>query len=95
MNAQAVIVPDPSGCDFDARLNASRQRALWRAVIEEQLRLAGLAHEVVRSSAFDIRAARRWFGSDDFETVCHLAGLEPDAVLRHVSAALADQGIRL
>ena len=46
--------------------------ALWRAVL-----IAGLQDDARRGED-----AGDWVGSDDFAQVCHLAGLDPDGVVR-------------
>lgn len=63
-------------------------RALWCAVIQEQLRLALLRRPSALDRAYEIRAARGWFGSRDFYQVCALAGLDGGWVLRGVGENL-------
>ena len=54
-------------------------RALWCAVIKEQLVLAVSPRTI--DHAYEIDSARRWFGSRDFFMVCALAGLDGALVL--------------
>lgn len=67
----------------ERHLEVAALRALWRAVLFDQLRVmltgspAPLAYRVS-----DVRAARSWFGGPDFPLVCVMAGLDPDYVLR-------------
>ena len=59
-----------------------RAKRLWGAVLLEQWRLAfgcdatGMK-TAVPPKGHEIDAARRWFGSRDFEAVCDLAGVDP------------------
>ena len=54
-------------------------RALWCAVLKEQLVLAVSTRTI--DHACEIDSARRWFGSRDFFMVCALAGLDGALVL--------------
>lgn len=53
--------------------------ALWRAVIVEQMNLA-LSVTGYRTE-LEVMGAQNWFGTRDFCDVCHLAMLEPAAVM--------------
>lgn len=54
-------------------------RALWCAVIQEQLNLA--VSPRMADHPHEVAAARRWFGSRDFFMACSLAGLDGAWVL--------------
>ena len=64
---QDATVLDEAICPCDCR-------ALWCAVIEEQLVLAVSTRTI--DHAYEIDSARQWFGSRDFFMVCALAGLD-------------------
>ncbi|PIE15160.1 MAG: hypothetical protein CSA68_07360 [Rhodobacterales bacterium] len=69
-------------------------RALWCAVIKEQLRVAklpdwGNGH----AKPYEVISARRWFGSRDFFAVCALAGLDGVWVLLGVRRQLQMAGV--
>lgn len=66
-------------------------RALWCAVIEEQLRLALSPRMADRPHQID--SARRWFGSRDFFMACALAGLDGDWVLLGVCRQFEIKGL--
>lgn len=67
------------------------ERLLWLAVLGENLALALRERDTssLNSGMRDIPAAQRWVGSADFREVCHLAGVQPDWVMRIVAAERA------
>lgn len=70
-----LVDPDPVLC-----------RALWAAVLADQWTV------VFNPTLTDDKARREalvWFGSSDCATVCNLAGVEFDFVMRRLRAALA------
>ena len=67
-------------------------RALWCAVIEEQLALAVSPYNI--DHACEIDSARRWFGSRDFFMVCALAGLDGALVLSGVRCTFRKAGVQ-
>ena len=66
-------------------------RALWCAVIEEQMVLA-LSPGAI-DHAREIDSARRWFGSRDFFMACALAGLDGALVLCGVRRKFQRAGV--
>lgn len=62
-------------------------RALWCAVLEEQVNLAILNRNT--DNLAEVAAARRWFGSRDFYMVCALAGLDGAWVLGGIERLFA------
>jgi hypothetical protein len=60
---------------------ASRMRALWLAVIEENMRIAcgGAASSV---KPHEVASAIEWFDSLSLVHVCELAGVHPEDVRR-------------
>lgn len=72
----------------ESRCSAAACRALWCAVINQQLELA-----LAPSRAdldYEIAAARRWFGSRDFHMICNLIGLNGTWIDAVVQPKLAD-----
>ncbi|WP_416368597.1 hypothetical protein [Tritonibacter mobilis] len=67
-------------------------RALWCAVVGEQLSLALAPKRVDRE--YEVAAARRWFGSRDFYTVCSLIGLNGEWVNAAVRTKIAEAEAR-
>lgn len=63
-------------------------RRMYQAVLLEMWRTA---LELVRDKVgeFERAAARRWFGTADFDLVCQFAGVDPDVVLQRYRAARA------
>lgn len=59
--------------------------AMWRAVIVQAAFDAYLSCAKHRDGLAARDDARTWFGTDDFASVCDLAGLEPDWALAHVA----------
>ncbi|MDF3413267.1 hypothetical protein HKX54_02270 [Sulfitobacter sp. M57] len=68
-------------------------RALWCAVIEEQLRLALKHNPTLLGPKIDTRRALAWFGSRDFFEVCAIAGFDGGWVLAGVRSRLAEVGL--
>ena len=81
---QDATVLDEAICPCDCR-------ALWCAVIEEQLVLAVSTRK--KDHAREIDSARRWFGSRDFFMVCALAGLDGALVLCGVRREFRRAGV--
>ena len=66
-------------------------RRLWCAVIYEQLRLALRANrDSAKYGQAEQASALSWIGGSEFRTVCSLAGLDPDWILRGLRARLDD-----
>ncbi|MDB6177921.1 hypothetical protein PAF17_10455 [Paracoccus sp. Z330] len=61
-------------------------RSLWCAVLVGAWREAFSTSP--KATRKDLAAARRWFGSGDFHTVCALAGFDGDHILGGFEAAL-------
>jgi hypothetical protein len=59
--------------------------ALWRAIED-----ARSPREIAREPIGERDRARAWIQSRDFETVCALAGFDPDMVRGRLVDALAD-----
>lgn len=66
-------------------------RALWCAVVEEQLRLA--VSPRVADRPYEVDSARRWFGTRDFFMACALAGVDGEWVLWGVRKHPALRGV--
>ena len=64
---------------------------LWCAVIEQAFIDAG-SKRTSKAAEHDRRKARAWLlgGNADFKTVCHLAGMDPDAVHERARAMFDD-----
>lgn len=69
------------------------EKELWLAVLKKNLDDATAPelsprgdHGKARDEFKERRAARAWLGSASFATVCHLAGLDPAAVLHSVKS---------
>ena len=71
---------DPRGC-----------RALWAAVLEENIAVALGGGTMVKP--FERIAAVRWVGSADFVSCCQLVGIDPEAMERTVRG-LARRGMQ-
>jgi hypothetical protein len=69
-------------------VEASDCRALWLAVLGEQLRLV-FDPGTVFADTLAARQAADWFGGRDFHLVCFLGGVDSDYVLRRYTARLA------
>jgi len=74
---------------------------LWVAVLERGLRDAMLPEKHMRKygmsgttyeKAISRRSARAWIGSEDFATVCYLAGMNPKFVLDRFRAGKINFG---
>lgn len=73
-------------------LRGCPERALWRAVLGEQLSMVCTGHPGAMLRPHERNAvaeARDWIGTDDFRLVCALAGCDPDWVARWVAEQLA------
>ena len=68
------------------RAAPSPERRLWASVLLTQVDDLCAGNPAVRSEA------AAWFGRRDFGEVCHLAGLDPDAVRDRLRGALAATG---
>lgn len=75
-----------AGLTIDNDRISGGERQLWLAVLGENLTLALRERDTssLGSAARDIMEAQRWIGSDDFRDICHLAGVQPDWVMRYV-----------
>ena len=77
--------------DTDAAFNPVRgEQALWQAVITQALMDAASGSSKAEAQQ-DKMQAIRWLmgGSDDFISVCHHAGMDPEFVQQKVREALA------
>lgn len=78
---------------FEERITARSCRALWCAVLLDNWNTAAktITRNMTGQTVFDIRTAREWFGSSDFEAVCALIGLDPDPILvKHKARGIDD-----
>ena len=87
MRTETAATPRAVG-PTNVAVEAADCRALWLAVLGEQLRLvfdpaAKDAHSLAARQAAD------WFGGCDFHQVCFLGGVDSDYVLRRYTARLA------
>lgn len=67
-------------------------RELWCAVMTEAWRQAFFPN--FREGAKDVAAARRWFGTRDFDIVCGLLDMDPDEVMFVFRATIAREEAR-
>ena len=63
------------------RHGLSGEVRLWRGVLEQAVRDIRTTGRNLCRKDIDVRQTRNWIGSQDFFTVCHLAGYEPTATL--------------
>ena len=68
-------------------------RALWCAVLYEQVRLA-TTRPTTHQSALEITKAVHWIGTRDFRLVCELAGLDADWIERGIARTLMHGTLR-
>lgn len=57
------------------------EQGLWQAVIHQAWRDVLGKKSAAKSSHLDVAQARSWIGTEDFATVCRLAGYEPSILL--------------
>ncbi len=72
----------------ETECNPEACRALWCAVIAEQLSMALSPRQIHGDN--DVARARGWFGSRDFHSVCSLIGLDGHWVNAQVQIKIAE-----
>lgn len=81
-------MPDIGSIEVDGERPPLREQLLWQAVLHQAFKDLRGRDTTTKDGKHEAQQVRAWIGSQDFYTICNLAGLEPTVMVAAFEAGM-------